>query len=48
MVETKKTSPVEEETALEDSQNSQTKTCFPPPWTPPKSKKQEGEVEKDL
>ena len=48
MVETEKKSPVEEETALEDSQNSQTKSCFPPPWTSPKSKKEEGAVEEVL
>lgn len=48
MVETEKKSPVEEETALEASQTSQTKSCFPPPQRPPKSKKEEGEVEEDL
>jgi hypothetical protein len=44
VVETEKTSSVEEEAALETSQSSQTKTCFPPPWTSPKSKKEKGEV----
>lgn len=48
MVETEKTSPEVEETALEASQTSQTKSCFPPPWTPPKSKKEKGEVEEVL
>lgn len=48
MVETEETSPVEKETALEASQISQTKNCFPPPWTSQKSKEKEGEVEKDL
>jgi len=48
VVETKETSPVEEETALEGSQTSQTKSCLPPPQNSPKSKKEKGEVEKDL